>query len=133
MLFFIFTVFSLIIALNSHVIKRDDRIVYPNEDEDGDESRFEVLEFRFNDGSKIESNPDANLNAEFKAELFQGDIKLTEEQESFFSSPKEDGEEDEEGVLFKTGLIDRKYRWKKNSDGKAIVPYVINSEADFCE
>ena len=113
------------------MIKRDDRI-YFQDDDDNDivESRFDVVELRFNDGSKLESDPDANLNAEFKAELFQGDIMLNEEQESFFNSPKDDEDED---VLFKTGLIDTKYRWKKNSDGKAVMPYVISSEAGFCE
>lgn len=129
MLFFVFSFFSLIIALNSHVIKRDDRVHFPDDNEIV-ESHFDVFELRFNDGSKLESDPDANLNAEFKADLFQGDIMLNEEQESYFNSPKDD---EDEGVLFKTGLSDTKYRWKKNSDGKAVMPYVISSEAGFCE
>jgi hypothetical protein len=53
---------------------------------------------------------------------FQGDIVLTPEQKALVSGTTRGS---------RTGLLDKKYRWPKNSFGKVILPYTFQSSAGF--
>lgn len=111
-----------IILTQARVIKRSSEIIFRDEDENDEiESRFGVFELR-NDLSFDESN----IKSEFNENFFQGDLKLTNEQENILNTPDDD---DDSG--FRTGLVNEKYRWKKNEEGKVVVPYKINEDADF--
>lgn len=72
--------------------------------------------------SRFDEGPAMSIPEE-QGDAFQGDMILTEEQrqEMFDTSIVES----------RTGLLADKYRWPKNSNGKPIVPYVIDNR--FCK
>lgn len=51
---------------------------------------------------------------------FQGDIKLTEAQYNLLN-----------GITPRTGLIDTFYRWHRNVQGHAVMPYIFDPAAGF--
>lgn len=52
--------------------------------------------------------------------FFQGDIKLTEAQFKLLN-----------GITPRTGLIDTFYRWPRNLQGQAVMPYIFDPNAGF--
>lgn len=56
--------------------------------------------------------------------LFQGDIKLTEEQQDIIDGKVKVG---------RTGMLDTRNHWPKNSRGIVEIPYQINPNAGFSE
>lgn len=61
-------------------------------------------------------------------EKFQGDIKLTENQEKILQDVDQ-----VEGHNPRTGTVHLFYRWPKNMQGFVVVPYRINLSDDFSE
>lgn len=57
---------------------------------------------------------------------FQGDIKLTKEQEDALKGGSE-------GAAPNTGWTHESFRWPKNAQGQVIMPYTINPSAGFCK
>jgi hypothetical protein len=51
---------------------------------------------------------------------FQGDIELSPEQEEIFMA-------NSSSKGSRTGIVDTRYRWPKNTQGQVIVPYYIFS------
>jgi hypothetical protein len=56
------------------------------------------------------------------AVLFEGDIILTPEQEMLAK-----------GRVPRTGLLDEKFRWPKNSARQVIVPYTFETASGYSE
>lgn len=68
---------------------------------------------------------EVNVNGRSSLEYgdkFQGDIVLTPSQEEMFNGT---------GKGSRTGLLDTRYRWPKNTAGQVIVPYTFLSSAGF--
>lgn len=76
--------------------------------------------------SQLNSNPIEPLGrSTFGFEnLFQGDIKLTEEQQDILDGKVKTG---------RTGMLDRSKLWPKNSRGIVEIPYQVNPNAGFSE
>lgn len=68
-------------------------------------------------------------NVGIYGDKFQGDIKLTEQQENFIRRIKTKGE----GVRPNTGWTHPFFRWPMNLQGFVIVPYRINPSEGFSE
>lgn len=80
-----------------------------------------------NDDLKALAAADVTVKVQLESgKLFQGDIKLVQEQKDYFLV--NDG-----SVPPRTGWIDEHYRWPKDSKGKVIVPYYIDPASDFGE
>ncbi len=107
----------------SQKIKRNDQIIFPTDESDENEI--------FEPKTRI-SFDEADQNFEFDENLFQGDIKLTKNQEKIFNSEDYE-EEDGASVSTRTGLMLERYRWKKNKNGKVLVPYKIREDSGFGE
>jgi hypothetical protein len=115
----------------SSPLTRDDRIVFRDSDEQLSYgiSRLGVYETKQDNQREIQDDPEADIGLEFSQGLFQGDIVLTEDQQKYFNSSQE--QDDDEP--FRTGLIDKRYRWLKDSEGKVIVPFIIATDSEYCE
>lgn len=84
-------------------------------------------------------HPNATRKLE-NGEFFQGDMNLTPKQRKFYEGSDDDEEEvedqgdgGEEGILTRTGILNTRYRWPKNKEGKVLVPYKISNDAKYCE
>jgi hypothetical protein len=64
---------------------------------------------------------DGRSESEF-GDKFQGDIDLTPEQEAIINGTARGG---------RTGLLNTKYRWPKNSAGYVMVPYAFQPFSQF--
>lgn len=68
-------------------------------------------------------NKDIDLKSERSPEEwgdhFQGDLELSEQQ---LSNLKRGA---------KTGIIDARYKWIKGSNGKVVIPYIINADSGY--
>jgi hypothetical protein len=119
----------------------DGRITFRESENENFENRFTKSTILKSDNmtAAFMSLPEASKDFE-NGEYFQGDIALTAAQERFFFSDDTDDYEDGDGgdnedrrVFTRTGIIDTKYRWPKNSTGFVNVPYVIDANAKYCE
>lgn len=68
-----------------------------------------------------ETEVDGRSESEF-GDKFQGDIDLTPEQEAIINGTARGG---------RTGLLNTKYRWPKNSAGYVMVPYAFQPFSQF--
>lgn len=120
-----------IVAAHARIIKRSGEIIFRDEEENDDfESRAGVFEPRFGN-SLDDSAVQLGLQSELDINLFQGDIKLSQYQENFLNQPAEEEENGNDLAGFRTGLLADRYRWKKNEQGKIVVPYKIREDAGF--
>ncbi|CAG9811868.1 unnamed protein product [Chironomus riparius] len=113
-----------------------DKITYALDDDSNDVlsrfRQFEILPSR-NSSQKFLRHPEASTALE-NGEYFQGDMKLSPEQEKYYLTDEDldIGEgEDAEGVGSRTGIRNLKYRWPKDKNGKVNVPYKIDDAAKF--
>jgi len=60
---------------------------------------------------------------------FEGDIELTQEQEEILDTRSELGFQ----ISDRVGRLDTEYRWFKNRRGQVVVPYTIDTDAEYCE
>jgi hypothetical protein len=80
-----------------------------------DEVKESRLSSRFSEGD------DGNIAELDKAEKYQEDIILSQEQiDTLFTDTR-------------TGLIDEKYRWATDANGFVVVPYEISSDSQYSE
>ena len=115
-----------------------DKITYAQDDDNDDVlsrfRQFEILPSR-NSSQKFLRHPEASTALE-NGEYFQGDMRLSPEQEKYYLTDEDsdlgDGD-DEEGVGSRTGIRNIKYRWPKDKNGKVNVPYKIDDAAKFCK
>lgn len=132
-LVFLFASFVLILAY-----PQGDFIHFAADDDSNDVlsrfRQFEILPSR-NSSQKFLRHPEASTALE-NGEYFQGDISLSPEQEKYYLTDEDlEGDEGEEaeGVGSRTGILNTKYRWPKDKNGKVNVPYRIEESANFCE
>lgn len=133
----VLTIISLVVISLSQILARPqgDIVFLPDDDSDSFASRFSAFEVLPSDNSsqKYLRHPEATLSLE-NGEYFQGDMNLLPEQEKYYLTDEEveegDGEEGE-GIITRTGILNTKYRWPKDRNGKVIVPYIIQDSANF--
>lgn len=115
-----------------------DKITYVLDDDNYDVlsrfRQFEILPSR-NSSQKFLRHPEASSALE-NGEYFQGDMRLSPEQEKYYLTDADlDGDDGEEatGVGSRTGILNKKFRWPKDKNGKVNVPYKIDDAAKFCK
>lgn len=141
MIFIKFSLFLFFIASTSSHPTPDGGLVFL--DDDGDNSltslrHVDVLPSS-NASRAFMFHPNATRKLE-NGEFFQGDMNLTPQQRKFYEGDDdvdeeevEEGDGGEEGIYTRTGILNTKYRWPKNKEGKVTVPYKINNDAKYCE
>jgi hypothetical protein len=111
-----------------------DRVIFRENDDSAFENR-DILLPAPNNSVEFIVHPKAARSLE-NGNFFQGDMKLLPEQEKFFTSSdndEEDNDDEEYGLFTRTGIINTKYRWPKNSEGHVVIPYKIDEAAKYCE
>ena len=72
------------------------------------------------------SNVNSGPVPDMLGEDYEGDIKLTEEQQKYISDVNQ-------GIAPSTGFIDTFRRWGRNLQGNVVVPYRIQATEGFCK
>lgn len=72
---------------------------------------------------QLDANPTSRNREAMFGEYFQGDIRLTEEQQKLISGQIK---------VPRTGWTYTPYHWLKNAQGIVEVPYRINPSEGFC-
>ncbi|XP_070493986.1 high choriolytic enzyme 1-like [Chironomus tepperi] len=129
-LLLLFVIFAPLLAY-----PQGDKITYAADDDNDVLSRFrqfEILPSR-NSSKNFLRHPEASTALE-NGEYFQGDMRLSPEQEQYYLTDADlDGEDGEgaEGIWSRTGILNTKFRWPKDKEGKVNVPYKIEESANF--
>jgi len=120
--------FSLRIILISFFVVYCAKLSYSfNHFDRNDFNEFNVLESA--DSSEEEENEDFDETDVVGDNNFEGDIELTPEQEEILDTSSESSFQIDDRV----GRLDTKYRWFKNRRGQVVVPYTIDTDAEYCE
>lgn len=114
-------------------IKNFDRtLFFEDDDEFDDDFTNQIYQSEtinsFNNGSNVTMKSYNDLEY---GELFEGDIILPDDQVDFLQSRILD--EEAGNTATRTGLLSRYYRWPKNFNGIAVIPYFIDSRSGYCE
>lgn len=124
----IFTLLCLI-SLAFAVPINDDRIVF----QDDDLSEFQNKIFKSDNKDNYRRDSSAKIVKELEnGQFYQGDIILHGDQKDLVNSHK-NFTENPDNIPSRTGLINEQYRWPKNYEGFAVIPYEIDPASGYCE